>query len=336
MEEVKYAPLAAGDVLAALWNNAISGDQRKIASFCLGDENLAGVMMGIMSPVKGAALIRDTRRDHNGHVYFDYLDLKCMKVGFDLDRSVVNVRNYDREYGEGAAKNIIDELMRRRGITPESHGFSRRNEDVPALEAELGKCRREIDELRRRICNVSMAMRSAPIPPHRDDNELMNRWANRLDEILTGNDFSYFGFEPRPFPPAKTVMDYKVERGPNGSILINGVGLDIEASDRMKRTYRVIADYMYDKVKGLRFDPSWEVFVVPPFGGAMARFVVRKGEKTVSVYCDWFAELGRYKSHDPYWEVCPYKDDVRRFDIFDVDGMMEAVRDEIGDVKRKR
>lgn len=333
MEEVKYAPLEAGEVLAALWNNAVSGDQRKIAAFYFGDEKLAGVMMGIMSPEKGAALIRDTRRDHNGIVYFDYIDLKCMKVGFDIGRSVVNVRNYDREYGEGAAKNIIDELMRMRGITPESHGCSKRNEDVSALETELGKCRKVIDELRRRICNVSMAMRSAPIPPHRDDQELMNRWANRLDEILTGNDVSYFPFEPRPFPPAKTIMNYKVERGPNGCILINGVGLDIEASDRMKRTYRAIADYMYDKVKGLRFDPSWEVFVVPPFGGAMARFVVRKGEKTVSVYCDWFSELGRYGSHDPYWEVCPYKDDVARFDIFDVDGMMKAVREVIEDGK---
>ena len=60
----------------------------------------------------------------------------------------------------------------------------------------------------------------------------------------------------------------------------------------------------------LQFPPELEVKIVPPFGGAMARFYVRFAgssdeEKGVSVYWDCRDALGFMNA--PYWEIYPVK-----------------------------
>lgn len=71
----------------------------------------------------------------------------------------------------------------------------------------------------------------------------------------------------------------------------------------------------------LRFKSDWRVQIIPPFGGAVARFYVSKGDKEVSVYLDRFDMLG-YEG-EPYWEAYQIKgggDDV------DVDVDVDPVR----------
>jgi len=59
------------------------------------------------------------------------------------------------------------------------------------------------------------------------------------------------------------------------------------------------------KLPFLSFPVDWEVKIIPPFNGALARFLVRKKgtDKIVSVYFDAYNRLGVYSG--PYWEVYP-------------------------------
>ena len=74
----------------------------------------------------------------------------------------------------------------------------------------------------------------------------------------------------------------------------------------------------------LQFPPELEVKIIPPFGGAMARFMVRFANGTdedrhISVYWDTLDRLGAMDK--PYWECYPVKykgeegdyDDTARF-----------------------
>lgn len=78
------------------------------------------------------------------------------------------------------------------------------------------------------------------------------------------------------------------------------------------------------KIPAIEFDKGWKVKVIPPYAGAVARFIVEANDKFVSVYLDCFDALGYYGS--PYWEVFPYDDDVGRCDINDIDELMSMIR----------
>lgn len=86
----------------------------------------------------------------------------------------------------------------------------------------------------------------------------------------------------------------------------------------------------------LQFPPELEVKIIPPFGGAMARFRARfvGGEREVSVYWDCHNSLGYVG--DPYWEIHPvrYKNwledgedgyDTARFRMGEEGNMMVAI-----------
>lgn len=87
-------------------------------------------------------------------------------------------------------------------------------------------------------------------------------------------------------------------------------------------------DMIFRKIRecpGIKFDPEWEVRVVPPFGGAAARFRVSYNGKEISVYLDWYDRLG-YMGF-PYYEIYPAANgDVERFDVFDTDNLVNAIR----------
>lgn len=82
-----------------------------------------------------------------------------------------------------------------------------------------------------------------------------------------------------------------------------------------------------DKIPAIHFDPGWNVQVIPPFGGALARFRVMVGDKTSSVYLDGHEALGFFG--EPYWEVYPVGDDVGRCAMADTDELLSLIRQSI-------
>ena len=78
----------------------------------------------------------------------------------------------------------------------------------------------------------------------------------------------------------------------------------------------------------LKFPKNWEVAIIPPFGGALVRFLVRiKGDEnnTISVYFDAHEMLGYYEGK-PYWEIYPDEDgDVSRFPLDDKEGLIKGI-----------
>ena len=81
------------------------------------------------------------------------------------------------------------------------------------------------------------------------------------------------------------------------------------------------------KIPAIQFDPGWQVQVIPPFSGALARFRVTVGDKTASVYLDGYEELGCFG--EPYWEVYPVGDDVGRCAMADTDELLGLIRQSI-------
>ena len=73
----------------------------------------------------------------------------------------------------------------------------------------------------------------------------------------------------------------------------------------------------------LSFNPDWQIKVIPPFGGAIARFLVFKGENRVSVYFDANGVLGAMD--EPYWEAYPIDGDAERFLLGEEDAMLKAI-----------
>lgn len=74
----------------------------------------------------------------------------------------------------------------------------------------------------------------------------------------------------------------------------------------------------------LKFPSDWEVQIIPPFCGALMRFIAHKGGKSVSVYADYNEALGFYG--EPHWEIYPDVDDENvRFALADTEEMLAAV-----------
>ncbi len=57
-----------------------------------------------------------------------------------------------------------------------------------------------------------------------------------------------------------------------------------------------------DDIPSLRFKEEWEVQIIPPFGGALIRFLVSANDKFLSVYLDGYNMLGGVRG-ETYWEV---------------------------------
>jgi hypothetical protein len=70
-----------------------------------------------------------------------------------------------------------------------------------------------------------------------------------------------------------------------------------------------------------------EFKAIPPFGGANCRFMVKKGERTVSVYLDCYNSLGAMD--EPYWEMFPYYGDTYRCYLKDVDLLSQKISEEL-------
>lgn len=86
-----------------------------------------------------------------------------------------------------------------------------------------------------------------------------------------------------------------------------------------------------NEIPFIKFDSDWEVKIIPPFAGAVVRFLVKKNDKQVSIYLDCYDILGYHNS--PYWEVYPVKfegyTDTARFNINDISGLLLCIREEL-------
>lgn len=83
------------------------------------------------------------------------------------------------------------------------------------------------------------------------------------------------------------------------------------------------------------FKEDWEVKPIPPFGGAIVRFIVRRKddlEKSISVYLDCYGRLGAMEK--PYWEIYPYKEDTYRCYMEEVEDLVNAIDREFGNKRR--
>lgn len=80
----------------------------------------------------------------------------------------------------------------------------------------------------------------------------------------------------------------------------------------------------WDKLPELQFDAGWRVVMRPPIGGAIVRFLVRSGNRKVSVYFDADGNIGASVN---YWEIYPAENgDVERFAMLDADGLLDGIR----------
>lgn len=62
-----------------------------------------------------------------------------------------------------------------------------------------------------------------------------------------------------------------------------------------------------EEIPDLDFPSGWMIRPIPPFAGAIVRFLVRRPDtpegQRVSVYLDCYANLGA--TYQPYWEIYP-------------------------------
>lgn len=77
------------------------------------------------------------------------------------------------------------------------------------------------------------------------------------------------------------------------------------------------------EIPHIQFPSDWAVQIIPPFGGAVARFCVHKNGKRVSIYLDCYDELGVVGQ--PYWEIYPYDGDTYRCLMNDTNELIEAI-----------
>ena len=85
------------------------------------------------------------------------------------------------------------------------------------------------------------------------------------------------------------------------------------------------------KIPPLHFGSDWDVYIIPPFGGALTRVAIKKNGKPVSVYFDAYSQLGHMCDRDgkpiPYFEIYPSPDgEPRRYLPDETEHMMEDVR----------
>lgn len=84
-----------------------------------------------------------------------------------------------------------------------------------------------------------------------------------------------------------------------------------------------------EEIPYVEWPQGWQVKAVPPFSGAVIRYLVRRGDtptgRRVSVYLDCYAILGA--TLDPYWEVYPGHEDgeINRCTMPDINKLLEQI-----------
>lgn len=106
----------------------------------------------------------------------------------------------------------------------------------------------------------------------------------------------------------------------------------IMVGDKWERMYD--ARGWCEKIPFIPFKQGWLVKVIPPFAGAVARFLVSKDGKTyTSVFLDCYSQLG--PSDYPYWEVYPYGGDTFRCDMNEVNRLIDAIECSLNEINNE-
>lgn len=91
------------------------------------------------------------------------------------------------------------------------------------------------------------------------------------------------------------------------------------------------------KIPPLNFPEDWNVQIIPPFGGAVVRFVVTRDDtpgKSISVYLDCYSRLGAMDR--PYWEIYPnHQDDTNRYFMEETDELIYGIDRALGNRRKK-
>jgi hypothetical protein len=110
---------------------------------------------------------------------------------------------------------------------------------------------------------------------------------------------------------------------------------NLDRLDRLERLFDASAKYdiafetrkWVKEIPYINFPSDVSVKVIPAFGGAVTRFLVKKGNKTVSAYLDCYSMLGAM--HEPYWEIYPYYSDTFRCYLHETDLLLEKILEEL-------
>jgi len=73
----------------------------------------------------------------------------------------------------------------------------------------------------------------------------------------------------------------------------------------------------------ITFPLEYQIQFTPPFGGAVSRFQVKKGDVKLSVYLDCYDALGIMG--EPYWEVYPVDGENERCYMNDTDQLLRII-----------
>lgn len=98
-----------------------------------------------------------------------------------------------------------------------------------------------------------------------------------------------------------------------------------------EKSLRARADQIYEyrdwskRIPPLHFKYEWNVKIIPPFSGAIARFFIEYNERHISCYLNCYDELGCYG--EPYWEIYPYQDDVWRCGMMETEELMKKIEE---------
>ena len=83
-----------------------------------------------------------------------------------------------------------------------------------------------------------------------------------------------------------------------------------------------------DEIPFINFPQDWQIKITPPIFGAIVRFRVNTPKASdISVYLDCYDRLGFFG--EPYWEVYPYKDDIFRCKMNDIESLLKAISEVI-------
>lgn len=109
-------------------------------------------------------------------------------------------------------------------------------------------------------------------------------------------------------------------------INFNGVG-DMGSRSQLRYEVEKQEDWrgITDSIPFLKFPATWEVKVIPPWAGAVGRFLVKlPGGAVKSIYLDWYDALGIYQ--EPYWEVHPVNGDIGRCPVADTKELLRLIK----------
>lgn len=93
-------------------------------------------------------------------------------------------------------------------------------------------------------------------------------------------------------------------------------------------------DKWIKEIPFIKFPRTWKIKFIPPFNGAVVRFLVsRKGKNNVSVYLDCYDILGFMMK--PYWETYPYEGDCGRCEMNDIPELLRMIKRGLNEIEKE-